>query len=241
MKPRFVLVHGAWHGGWCWRPLVPRLRAAGYALTRPTLTGVGERHHLANRDVTLDTHVADIVNHIESEELEQVILVGHSYGGAVITGVADRIAPRLAGLVYLDAFIPKNGQCMLDMMPDGRRNSVLTSVIQSDTAGPLVPSLSSAALGLEGEQADWVARRVTAQPLATFTTALRLQNTLPPDIACTYIYCCGRPTGSFDQYARTLRNDPRWRYRELDTGHDAMVTDPDGLARLLLEAAASIQ
>ena len=102
----FVLVHGAWHGGWCWKKVAPLLRSAGHEVYTPTLTGLGERDHLLTRDIGLDTHIQDIVNVLEYEELTQVVLVGHSYGGMVVTGVAERAHERLRQLVYLDAATP---------------------------------------------------------------------------------------------------------------------------------------
>src|SRR5262245_30690572 len=112
-----VLVHGGWEAGWCWRKVVPLLRDAGHEVFAPTLTGLGERKHLASPEVGLDTHVQDIVGVLESEELDEVILVGHSYGGMVIAGVAERVPERLAQLVYLDAFVPEDGQSTLDLLP----------------------------------------------------------------------------------------------------------------------------
>lgn len=236
MKSPFVLVHGAWHGGWCWRDVAERLRAAGHPVSCPTLTGVGERHHLASAAVDLDTHVADITGHLENEELAGVVLVGHSYGGTVISGVADRMADRVAALVYLDAFVPRDGQSMLDMMPPERGARIRASAEQG-----MVASMSTEALGVDGEAAAWVARRVTPQPFATFSQPIRLQNAVPARVQRTYIYCTGRPTGSFDQFSRALRDDRQWRYRELPTGHDAMVSDPDGTTALLLEAAQALE
>jgi len=114
-KSTYVLVHGAWHGGWCWKKVAPALRAAGHVVYTPTLTGLGERAHLANPAIDLATHVADVVNLLEAEELDKVVLVGHSYGGMVVTGVADRAADRIGRLVYLDAANPKDGQSLVDV------------------------------------------------------------------------------------------------------------------------------
>jgi len=113
----YVLVHGAWHGGWCWRDVAALLRAQGHRVTTPTLTGLGERRHLMSRDITLDTFVADILNHIEAEELDDIILVGHSHAGIAISGVADRIPERIRHLVYLDAVILESGVTAFDMLP----------------------------------------------------------------------------------------------------------------------------
>src|SRR5262245_14863398 len=112
----FVLVHGAWHGGWCWQRVSPLLRARGHEVFAPTLTGLGERSHLLTREIGLETHVADVVNAIRWEDLTDVVLCGHSYGGMVISGAADRMADRVRSLVYLDAFVPADGQSIFDFM-----------------------------------------------------------------------------------------------------------------------------
>ena len=113
-KVTYVLVHGAWHGGWCWRSVRALLEKAGHQVHAPSLTGLGERKHLARPDIDLDTHIADIVHLLGMEDLRDVVLVGHSYGGMVMTGAADRAHERIARLVYLDAFVPENGKCTLD-------------------------------------------------------------------------------------------------------------------------------
>src|SRR5262249_25595660 len=110
----FVLVHGAWHGGWCWRDVAARLRRAGHDVYAPSLTGLGERAHLARPGIALDDHVQDVVALLQMEALSDVVLVGHSYGGMVVTGAADREAARIRRLVYLDAFVPESGRCVLD-------------------------------------------------------------------------------------------------------------------------------
>jgi pimeloyl-ACP methyl ester carboxylesterase len=119
----FVLVHGAWIGGWCWRPNAQALRKAGHEVFTPTLTGLGERSHLMNPSINLDTHIADIVNVIKHEELSDVVLVGHSYGGMVVTGVADALAEKIRSLVYLDAFVPESGQALVDLAAAGAETS----------------------------------------------------------------------------------------------------------------------
>src|SRR5919202_1722005 len=124
----FVLVHGAWHGGWCCRRLIPLLRDAGHEVYAPTLTGLGERSHLLSPAIDLETHVRDVTGVLEYEELTGVVLVGHSYGGMVITGVAEDAAPRLAHLVYLDAFLPRDGECLMDLFSSRAREATLQRV-----------------------------------------------------------------------------------------------------------------
>ena len=134
----FVLVHGAWHGGWCWSRVARRLRAAGHEVHTPTLTGLGDRSHLMSRSVNLQTHVQDVANLLHWEELNDIVLCGHSYGGMVITGVANRLAKRIKSLVYLDAFVPENGQAVLDFMPADRVEQFYESVREKG-AGWLIP------------------------------------------------------------------------------------------------------
>ena len=225
----FVLVHGAWHGGWCWVRVARLLRDAAHEVYTPTLTGLGERAHLARPEVDLETHIQDIVAVLESEELRQVTLVGHSYGGMVITGVAARAAARLSHLVYLDAFVPEVGQAMLDY--SSRAQVIRESVRDGD--GWRVPPLPPSAFGVTSQRdTDWLTRRLTPQPLRT------LDQTLPATggerLRRTYVYCAKPAIGSFDQFAERLRDDRKWSFHELKTGHDAMVTAPGDVARLLL-------
>src|SRR5258705_1716413 len=123
-KSTYVLVHGAWHGGWCWKRVAPALRAAGHEVYTPTLTGLGERAHLANPAIDLATHISDVVNLLEAEELNEVVLLGHSYGGMVVTGVADRAPARLRRVIYLDAFLPEDGKSLLDYLHPDRRSII---------------------------------------------------------------------------------------------------------------------
>jgi pimeloyl-ACP methyl ester carboxylesterase len=238
MKCPFVLVHGAWHGGWCWRRVVPLLRAAGYRVTRPTLTGVGERAHLASPAVTLDTHIEDIVKHIETEEFENVILVGHSYGGMVITGVADRLPARLSALVYLDAFVPDDGKSVLDYLAAERRSGLLR---EGEGTG-MVSCMPIPMLGLTND-ADraWVTRRVTRQPYASFAQPIRLERAGGAGLPRTYVYCTETASHTFDQFSARIAVDATWRYVELKAGHDVMIAEPAAVAKVLSEAAAALQ
>src|SRR5215471_16892964 len=126
MMATFVLVHGAWVGSVVWRQLAPRLRKAGHEVYAPTLTGIGERKHLLSRETNLDTHIQDVIGVIDEEDLSDIVLVGHSYGGMVISGVADRVPVKVASLVYLDAFVPENGQSILNILPSDRRLAATT-------------------------------------------------------------------------------------------------------------------
>ena len=239
----FVLVHGAWHGGWCWRKLTPLLRDAGHAVCTPTLTGLGERAHLGNRDVGLDTHVQDVVNVLEYEALSNVVLVGHSYGGMVITGVAHQIPGRLAHLVYLDAFVPKHGQSMLDLGPPERRESMAARVrVEGD--GWRLPSLQPVPweqfvrdvyLVTDEAEVAWLAARLGPHPFKTFTDPVRATHPAAAALPRTYIRCLQYPNPAFDQLAAQAQQPGSgWRYHALPTSHDAMVTMPRALSDLLL-------
>lgn len=231
----FVLVHGAWHGGWCWQRVAPLLRAAGHEVYTPTLTGLGERAHLGSAETTLDTHITDVVNVLAYEELTGAILVGHSYAGVVVSGVAQRVPERLAHLVYLDAFLPRDGQAMLDLIPSAAAASVRERAA-TEGAGWRIPPQPAAWYGItDPADAGWVEAKLVAQPLGTFAQAVRLDGTAP--VAATYVLCTQPP--GFARTAEQVRHAPGWRYRELATGHDAMITMPRETADLLLDVAAS--
>jgi pimeloyl-ACP methyl ester carboxylesterase len=233
----YVLVHGAWHGGWCWKRVTPLLRATGADVYAPTLAGLGDRAHRADPDIDLDTHVQDVVNVLEYEDLQDVVLVGHSYGGMVIRGVADRAPQRLARLIYLDAFVPDDGQALLDFVPaEGR--AAMIQIAQTRGDGWRVPTRTPQQFGI-ADEADvrWVGQRLVDQPLKTFTQPVRVTGT-GPALPRTYIRCAAGDEGSpYAPFGERLRRDPSWRYRELATGHAAMITAPEALARLLLEPA----
>ena len=245
----FVLVHGAWHGGWCWRDVKAVLERAGHTVFTPTLTGVGERAHLIAAMSHVDVHIADVVNLLEWEELTDVILVGHSYGGMVITGVADRAKERLRHVVYLDAFLPEDGDsssalAVRLMNPDATEADVAAEIAgrtaRANDAGGVPPDMERL-FDIPAEPAErraWVARRVTPQPLAAQTTPVRLANGGSDGLPRTYILCAGAPGRTpFMALAERLRGQPGWTFRELATTHDAMVTMPAETGGLLMEAA----
>ena len=231
-----VLVHGAWHGGWGWKRLTPLLRRAGHEVFTPTLTGLGERAHLAGPAVDLETHIKDIVGVLETEELEEVLLLGHSYGGMVVTGAADRVPQRIARLVYLDAFVPENGKSLMDYVVPERGARFREEGERTGSVTPPPPSLWGIT---RPEDAAWLARHESRHPFASMRQAVRLQNEAAlARIPKAFVYCSAPATGSFDQFAARYRNDPAWRFFELATGHDAMILAPEQLARILLELAA---
>ena len=228
-----VLVHGAWLGGWIWKDVVPRLQAAGHPVFAPTLTGLGERAHLASPAVDLDAHIQDIVNVIWYEDLRKVRLVGHSYAGMVISGVAERAPDRLAQLIYLDAFVPRDGERMHDLVSaeEVQRNRELARTIGD---GWRMPPLGEIRSGTQAVN-EWANARRTPQSLATYEQAIRLSNPQPA-IARTYILLAQKVVDDpFIRYARQAECDPTWQYRSFPGDHMAMLTQPEALAALLLE------
>ena len=236
----FVLVHGSMHGGWCWRRVAPLLRAAGHEVYTPTLTGLGERAHLARPDIDLDTHITDIVNTLVYEELDAVVLVGHSYAGAVITGVADRVPARLAHLIYFDAVTPTDGQALLDLFPPEGSAARRAQVEAEGEGWRMLPPADPSAWGVTAaEDAAWVRAKVVPQPFKTFTQPIRLSNPAALTVPKTLIACVAAPPTAWrDAAIKRAHAEPGWRYHELPTGHDAMVTMPRETADLFLEVAA---
>jgi pimeloyl-ACP methyl ester carboxylesterase len=235
----FVLVHGAFHGGWCWRDVAASLRAAGHAVFTPTLTGLGERSHLAAPAVDLSTHVHDVAQVIEWEGLQSVVLVGHSYGGMVITGVADRLADRLAALVYLDALVPENGDCVLDLQPPERRAAILEEVAAN--GGWLWPPRTAEFYGVRdpAKQAG-VDGKCTPQPFHTLFERRRMDGPPAGKVARKlFILCPDPPLPYMRRFYDMASSTPAWQAMELATGHDAMVTEPETLAHILSDWSAA--
>jgi pimeloyl-ACP methyl ester carboxylesterase len=234
-KKTFVLVHGGGHGGWCWGRVAPLLRAAGHEVHTPTLTGLGERSHLLSPEVSLETHVADVANVLAYEDLTDVVLVGHSYGGLVITGVADRAPERVGHLVSLDAAIPRDGECLADSSPGVRRFAEADMRLVDGVFLVLWPGPIAKALYGVVDPADlaWMEPRLTPHPYRTFTDPLVLRNEAAvAAIPRTIINCPGtlavRPPETLDRWFAAERV---WA---LDTGHDTMITAPAATAELLL-------
>lgn len=226
---RIVLIHGAWHGGWCWGKVAPPLRAAGHDVYTPTLTGLGERSHLLSPEVGLDTHVQDIVATLE------VVMGGHSYGGMVMTAVADRAADRLAHLIDLDAFVPANGQALADLA-DPTFYARLEAGARSEGEGWRVPPPPLERWGIRDEaDVGWMRPRIGAHPLKTSSS--------PCCSGMWRRHCFPARSSTVRKSPRGTRLRPRagiaggssWRYRELASGHDAMVTAPNDVAALIVE------
>lgn len=223
-RATFVLVHGAWHGGWCWKKLTPLLRAAGHDVLAVTLTGLGERSHLLNADVDLDTHVQDVALTLEYEDVANVVLVGHSYAGMLIPAVAEAEPDRVSQLVWVDAFLPQDGKALADYAPvppprdDGFR---------IPSPGPIQ------AFGVTDEaDVAWAQPRLGDQPLATFTQPARMSEETHAAIPKTYIQCSTTPW--FAEAANRAKRQGFDYHSLVTAGHDAMITQPEELAKLLL-------
>jgi pimeloyl-ACP methyl ester carboxylesterase len=233
----FVLVHGTWGGGWQWPPVAERLRKRGHRVFTPTLTGLGERAHLATPSTGLDTHIDDIANAIAWEELSDVALVGTSYGGLVIAGVADRIPERIRNLVFLDAALPQEGKCMLDLVPPERRATV-ERLAREDGGGYLVPTSLVLDTGIadEAARAAYLAR-MRPHPLRSLQQPVRLSGRWLEVPGKTYVLASLKPTHHFLQYYEWAGRTPGWSAREIASNHFPMTTMPDETAGLLMEIA----
>jgi pimeloyl-ACP methyl ester carboxylesterase len=228
----YVLVHGAWHGGWCWSKVASILRTRGHTVVTPTQTGLGERSHLLSKSIDLDVFVSDITNVLKFEDLNDVILVGHSFGGNAISGAADRMRDRIRQLVYLDAVMLENGQSVFSLLP----NEIVearTKAAQESSGGVSIPAPPASAFGIsDTEQAAWAQARFTPHPFNTYTSPLRLANKVANGIPATYIVCTDPIYKPLDA-SRAWIKAAGWKTVEIATGHDAMVTAPDRLADLL--------
>lgn len=227
----FVLVHGMWAGGWYWQKVRPLLRAAGHEVFSPTLTGSGERVHLARPEVDLDTHIHDVVNVLRYEDLRDVVLVGHSYAGMVIRGVVDQAPERLAMLVYLDAFVPEDGDRVADFWQAGRSRDFEAMAAGFD--GWRIPTLDP---GDEDPAiVAWEAGRTVPHPIATFRQPIRLSNPDAEQVPRVFIHCTEKPDGDvFDRFAERAREDAGWQYLAIETVHDVMAVKPGELTAILV-------
>jgi pimeloyl-ACP methyl ester carboxylesterase len=242
----YVLIGGAWLGGWCWQRVARQLRDDGHDAYPVTLTGLGERTHLASPEVDLETHITDVVNLIEFEGLQDVVLLGHSYGGLVVTGTADKIPERISQLVYLDTAPLPDGVAVIDTYPTEARRYVEQQVKDLGDGWrwpmPRREALANfgSLKGLDDDQLRLLASRATPQPFGTFSQPLRLENPLREELPKLGIVC----SFSLDQVRRMIASDnpqfrglagPEWRFAELPTGHYPMLSRPEDLAELLLD------
>jgi pimeloyl-ACP methyl ester carboxylesterase len=230
----FVLVHGAWHGGWCWSRVADRLRAAGHQVFTPTQTGLGERKHLLSKDITLDTFRTDIVNVIEAEELSKIVLVGHSFGGLAISGVADVMPERIRHLVYLDSLVVEGGKSPFDSLP-ADVVAARRKLAEESSGGLSLPNPPPSVFGVsDAADTEWVKRQLTPHPLATYTSKQNIKGPVGNNLPRTYIHCTNPSYAALQASRDWVKAQQGWRWAEIATGHDAMVMAPDELARLLI-------
>lgn len=237
----FLLVHGAWHGAWCWQRVLPALIAAGHRAHAVTLTGVGERAHLLHPGIDLETHISDVMMAMDAEELQQVVLVVHSYAGMLGTAVADRRPGRLQHLVYLDAVLPAPGESWSSTHAPATRQARIADS-QADPMRSFAPP-DPVVFGLSGEDHAWVARRQTPHPGGPYTHALDFDPRRVASVPRTFINCTQPPLATIEVSRRRMLDPDFWggawlpgsRVLEMQTGHDPMVSDPQGLVQHLLQ------
>jgi len=223
----FVLVHGAWYGGWCWRRVADRLTAHGHYVVAPTLSGVGERSHLASDSITLATQIDDVINEIKWKDLDDIVLVGHSFGGIVITGAAETIRERIGAIVYVDAFIPLDGQSMADLRAN--RGTPLPA--------SAVPAPPASYFKVNAKDAAWVNSKVTPHPTKCLTEPVRVTGAYQQVPRKTYIRAPVFPQPAFDDAYVRCRADPAWKTFEMTGGHALMIDQPEQLTRILESVA----
>ena len=232
MSKTFVLLHGAWHGGWCWEKVADGLRARGHRVTTPTQTGLGERSHLISGDITLETFIMDLVNHVRFEDLTDAILVGHSFGGNALSGTAEREPARIRSLIYLDCTLVGPGERMIDQLSPGRLRQRLEAFQASPDGFSVAPPPSEYFGVLDPAQQSWVDARLTPHPISTMTSPLPIEGPPGAGLPARYIACTD-PLYHPRERVQAWTSDLGWEVDEIPTGHDAMVTDPDALIDML--------
>lgn len=226
-----MLVHGAWHGGWCWRRVADALEAAGHKVFTPTLTGLADRAHLLTPALTLDTHIADVANLIRWENLEEVVLCGHSYAGFVIAGVVEQVAPTIAAVVFVDAYVPRDGQSMYDVATPTSRVGLDAARKAGDAVRP-VPAAAS--FSVNPADRPWVDGKMTPQPVSVQLQPIRLTGAVDRVRRKGYVRAAGYANPTFEGYFDAAASRPGWETFRVDSGHDVMVDAPAKMAQILL-------
>ncbi|MDP6429203.1 MAG: alpha/beta hydrolase [Rhodospirillales bacterium] len=234
---KFVLIHGAWEAGWVWDWMAPRLRDAGHEVHTPSLTGLGARSHLLTPDVNLETHVLDVLGVLEWGRLENVTLVGHSYGGAVVTGVADRAPERIGSLIYLDAFVPKDGQSLTDLQAPERAKMMRKYAEDKGEGWYLPPFPADFWHVTNPEEAAFLEELSTPHPYATMLQKLQLTGGLEKIAKKTYVQATGYEPSAFPRFVAEAR-EAGWPVEELNTHHFTMLSMPAETAEVLIRHAA---
>lgn len=241
-RKAYVLVHGTWHGGWEWRDVRRILQARGHDVFAPSCTGCGDRKHLASPDVGLDTHITDIANIIEYEELDDVILVGHSFAGLTITGVADRMKDRIRRLVFLDALVPTEGRMSgVSREEDGSLPDYWIERQEKFIDGYMMDYFASYPMEMvvpadDAENIAWLKRRITPHPARGWSDMLDLKNGGWEGVPRTYLHCVAQEYSPTSQFmVGPANSDPEWDYRAMPWHRNAMMTNADEVAEVLLE------
>ena len=234
----YVLVHGAWHGGWCWKRTARLLRAQGHEVYAPSLTGSGDRKHLLSPSVGMDTYVQDVVNLIEYEDLTDVLLAGHSASGSVVAKAAESVHPRLKALVYVDAVILPSGKAMFDVFPPQWTEGMRASARTRGEGWYLPPEqdmiFSFFASDCSDEDKQWLWRMATPQPIKPYEDRVDLSRFYQLSIPKTYIKCTKSQAGA----PRSVADKFGMQYFEIDAGHDPMVSQPERFAAILAQLAS---
>ena len=234
-RKTFVLIHGAWHGGWCWRRVADLLEAKGHKVFAPTLTGLGERSHLLSMDVTLDTHIADIVNLFKWQEIGDACLVAHSYGGWPCSGALEEIGDRVSSIVWLDAFKPEDGQKGADFASDFSRKAMAEAVAKGELARKAPPA---SMFMVNAKDQAWVDSLLTPQPNRVATQPIKLTGAREKVGKKTYIRASKYPQPSFDKALAECKSDKTWKtFETVTAGHDAMVDEPEWLVDILMQVS----
>ena len=234
-RKTFVLVHGAWHGGWCWRRVADLLERQGHKVFTPTLTGVGERSHLLSKDVVLDTHITDIANLFKWEDLRDVCLVVHSYGGWPGSGALEQIGDRVSSIVWLDAFKPENGQRGVDFASEFSRKALAAAVAKGE---PGRPAPRAEAFHVNEKDRAWVDSKTTPQPNGVALQPIKLTGVREKVAKKTYIRAAKYPQPAFDKALAECKADKSWRtFEATNSGHDVMVDAPEWLVDVLLQVS----
>lgn len=228
----YVLVAGGWHGGWCWRRVVDLLTAHGHKVFAPTLTGIGERSHLLDEKVNLATHIADVVNVIKWEDLTDIVLVGHSYAGFVIAGVAEQVQGAIGSIVFLDSFVPENGTSLAELASQPVRDAISAAAQKGEI---VLQAFPASGFRVNENDRSWVDAMCTPHPLATLRDKVSVTGALERIAKKTYVRAKGYPNIAFDGYYAKLKSAEGWRVYDLPCGHDPMIDLPDRLTEILLE------
>ncbi len=229
----FLVCHGAWSAGWAWKKMHPLMSKARHRLLTPSYTGLGERAHLAHPGIDLETHIEDMLNVIKYEDLSDIVLVGHSYGGMVATGVADGARDKIKQLIYVDAFVPQDGQSLLDLYEADRLR--VQEAAKACVGWRVSPNPTPA--DTPPEDVAWLSERRVHMPIKCFEAKLKLPG--PLTLPRSYVYATRiNPADTFGPFAKMAKNDPAWRYFEIDASHSPNVTAPEALMGLLEKITA---